>query len=334
MAFLTDLGTGDMTITESSRRKVLQGMTAAGIAGIVGGSAIAAAQEEEEENEEEEEEETNDENDVNDVEEEMFAGVRFGHLSPDTQAVDVYIGKQPDRNPTIADLSLSTFGPGFNDAYLQLVPGEYDVYVTPSGSTMTDIEIDAAMLEPGGRYSALAIGRSMVPDDEEPDEEEPPENDENDENDEENNDEDPDENGENNDEDPDNPNDQELQPLLILDAMDAEDATPSAEEAEVSFVHASPDAGAVDITVDDETVLEDVDFGGVSDYFALEPGEHEISILSEGEPVLTETRNLREATSITVYVHGLVDATDELPGLSTVSTNDGTNPLTDGIVMR
>ncbi|MFC7044220.1 DUF4397 domain-containing protein [Halobacteriaceae archaeon GCM10025711] len=50
------------------------------------------------------------------------------------------------------------------------------------------------------------------------------------------------------------------------------------EMAGVRAVHASPDAPAVDVYLDNESVLTGVEFGTVSDYLDVEPGEHTITV--------------------------------------------------------
>lgn len=47
-------------------------------------------------------------------------------------------------------------------------------------------------------------------------------------------------------------------------------------------VHASPDAPAVDVHVENETVLSNVSFGTVSDYLALPSGTYNVSIVANG----------------------------------------------------
>lgn|GEM_PF-116302 len=48
----------------------------------------------------------------------------------------------------------------------------------------------------------------------------------------------------------------------------------------VRVVHASPDAPAVDVTIDNETVLSGVEFGTVSDYLTVEAGTYNVTIAS------------------------------------------------------
>ncbi|MFE8700654.1 DUF4397 domain-containing protein [Cytobacillus sp. FJAT-54145] len=66
------------------------------------------------------------------------------------------------------------------------------------------------------------------------------------------------------------------------------------DQAKVRIGHASPDAPAVDITVNGETVVENAAFKAVTDYLMVPAGEHEVSIyaagtVADGNPVLTTT---------------------------------------------
>ena len=322
-----------MSWSRSTRRRVLQGIGVGGTAALLGSGSTVAHGDSDEANDDDDIEE-DEEDEPADTEDE-FAAIRCGHLSPDTPDVDVYLGKPPDLNPTIRDLSYPTFGPGPMDAYLEVPPGSYSVAVAPAGTTEPAIDVEAVELDAGFRYTALAIGELGAA----------TENDE--------------------------PADRGLQPLVIVDAESTEDATPPAVQAEVSFVHASPDAPDVDIEVDGDPLLEGVGFGDASDYFAVDPGDYEISIVANGEAVLSETRTLQAGTSITAYVTGFagapeaedeeeteeteddVDDTEEadmeddedemdendeetqaLEALRVVISLDGTNPLADNVLIR
>ena len=372
-----------MKPTVSTRRRVLQGIGAAGTVGVLGGSSVAVAQQE-------------DDNGVEADVDEEFAAVRLGHFSPGAPEVDVYFGKTPDLNPTVGGLAYPAVGPVPNDGYLQLPPGTYNVAITPAGETDTLTEVDELDFEAGLRYTILAIGQY----DEVPDEIDEEDEEEVDEEDEEEVDEEDEEEVDEEDEDDEDEVDEEteFQPIIIVDAGSEAEATPEADDAEVSFVHTSPDAGPVDITVDGDTLVEDVSFGEASDIFVVDPGEYDIDVLSEGEEVLSVTRELREGTRITAYVAGLADPDppeeeeveeeeedveeeeeeedveeeeeeedveeeeeedveeedeeedveeedeendvedennpEHLPGLSVVTSLDGTNPFADEIVMR
>jgi hypothetical protein len=79
--------------------------------------------------------------------------------------------------------------------------------------------------------------------------------------------------------------------------------------AYVSVVHASPDAPAVDVYVDNETALEDFAFGHVSDYLELEAGAHNVTITAAGDRdavVFDGEVTLERGTATTVAASGEV----------------------------
>lgn len=288
----------------------------AGLAGITGtsGAARAATQE------------TTSDDDHVAQDDDEFAAVRVGNLVPDiamgedgdspgrsgqapgqqsgyapaSTALDVYVGKPVDGNPTIGGVQYPSFGPGPGDAYLQVPAREYDVTVAQSGSYEPLLE-ERFDVDAGNRYTALAVGRMDSDDD-----------------------------------------DTELQSLVIEDGSGRDDVTaPSGDMAEVSFVHASPNAGPVDIVPEGQTLseLSDLEFGDVTDYLGVPAGEYEIEIQSDGDSVLTVTRELVPETRVTVYAVGLAGV-DELPsddgefGLNIVATVDGLNPLPRHVLTR
>jgi hypothetical protein len=62
---------------------------------------------------------------------------------------------------------------------------------------------------------------------------------------------------------------------------------PDQEPQEATYLrvaHASPDAPAVNVTMDNETVLSNVSFGTVSDYMALQAGTHNLTIAAADDP--------------------------------------------------
>lgn len=56
----------------------------------------------------------------------------------------------------------------------------------------------------------------------------------------------------------------------------------SQDTSYLRVVHASPDAPAVDVRVENQTVLANVSFGTVSDYLSLPAGTYNVSILANG----------------------------------------------------
>lgn len=59
----------------------------------------------------------------------------------------------------------------------------------------------------------------------------------------------------------------------------------TATDACVRVVHASPDAPAVDIYIDDTAVVQNVAFGTASEYLNLPSGEHQIRVVPTRQPV-------------------------------------------------
>ncbi len=82
--------------------------------------------------------------------------------------------------------------------------------------------------------------------------------------------------------------------LIAAGAMTLSVAAPvgAASDAMVRVLHASPDAPAVDVWVDDSKVLTDVAFKGLSSYLALPAGAHHIVVVATG----TTTPALIDAT--------------------------------------
>ncbi|RSK25938.1 DUF4397 domain-containing protein [Bacillus sp. HMF5848] len=77
------------------------------------------------------------------------------------------------------------------------------------------------------------------------------------------------------------------------------------EEAKVRIVHASPDAPAVDIVVNGETVVENAGFQAATGYLMLPAGEHEVQLfvagtVADGSPVLTQTLAVEAGKAYTV----------------------------------
>lgn len=70
-------------------------------------------------------------------------------------------------------------------------------------------------------------------------------------------------------------------------AQDTGTETPANETengtAEVRIVHAVPDAPAVDVAIDDESVLENVTFGTASDYLSVDTGERRVTIVAAND---------------------------------------------------
>lgn len=62
-------------------------------------------------------------------------------------------------------------------------------------------------------------------------------------------------------------------------------AAPHATDAMVRVVHASPDAGTVDVFVDGTKLLSNFTFGTITDYVKLPAGSHEIKVAPAGKGI-------------------------------------------------
>ncbi|USZ67516.1 DUF4397 domain-containing protein [Halorussus salilacus] len=83
------------------------------------------------------------------------------------------------------------------------------------------------------------------------------------------------------------------------------------QHAYVRVAHASPDAPAVDVFVNDKAVLEGVEFGTVSGYLELDPGEYTFAVAPAGEgrgaAVLEASAAVSAARFYTVAAIGTLD---------------------------
>ncbi|MFC6835457.1 DUF4397 domain-containing protein [Halomarina ordinaria] len=280
-------------MTDTDRRTVLKLLGVAGAASALGGVGFVSANEHESN-------ETANETDG----EEMVpgaagglatGGVRVGHLSPDTPPVDVYVGVDAefdpaDTSPALAGLEYGTFAPGATGRYFEVPEGTYALKVTPAGDPET-VAIDVPEFEVvEGQDATVLAVGELDPESDEP----------------------------------------ALEPLVITDTEGEDLPDPSAGEAAIRFVHASPDAGAVDIAVADRTVAEDVEFGGVSDYVPSEDCTQVLQVIAGGVPALVLQAYLPGGTKSTAYVVGSVspDGGGDDSANATTATNETANDTT------
>lgn len=233
-----------------------------------------------------------------------IAEVRVGHLSPDAPNVDVYVGapglnpKDEDTHPNVEGLEYSKFAPNASGKYLDLEAGTYDISVTAEGDPGTEpVDVDGFELDANKDYTILAVGE-LEP--EKVDREDEP----------------------------------GVQALPLVDNDDDETALPPADAALVRLVHASPDAGEVDLVVkqakeeeDEEvTTIEDVTFTDATDYLELPPGDYTVDV---GPSALEVDVTLEAGTKVSGYVIGTVSDKKGDAELSAVTTLEATNPGKD-----
>jgi len=85
------------------------------------------------------------------------------------------------------------------------------------------------------------------------------------------------------------------------------------DQAKVRIVHASPDAPAVDVTVDGKVVVENAAFKAVTDYMMLPAGDHAVGIfaagtVADGKPVLKANLTVEADKAYTVLAANKLEA--------------------------
>jgi hypothetical protein len=82
----------------------------------------------------------------------------------------------------------------------------------------------------------------------------------------------------------------------------------------VRVVHASPDAPAVDVWINDSRAIENAPFKGITDYAALEMGTYNIKVVPNGatEPVVIEADLTLEAQDYTIVALGTLENIEPL----------------------
>lgn len=115
--------------------------------------------------------------------------------------------------------------------------------------------------------------------------------------------------------------------LLVADDRGAFEILDAETPAEVRAIHASPDAPAVDIFVNDdfdEPLLADVPFGAASDYLEVEPGTYNVKVTPAGNiGVIAIDANLEFAAGTRYSVY----ATDVLASISPYVLVDDNRPV-------
>lgn len=110
----------------------------------------------------------------------------------------------------------------------------------------------------------------------------------------------------------------DIEPLVLVD----NNAMPAAGKAHVRFVHASPDAPAVDIAVKDGPVLfPNVAFKGVGDYLPVDAGTYDLEVRLAGTETVALPVNgltLEAGTVYTVFAMGLAGGEPTLVAVPSV----------------
>jgi len=117
----------------------------------------------------------------------------------------------------------------------------------------------------------------------------------------------------------------DIEPLVLIDNNSA----PAAGKAHVRFVHASPDAPAVDIAVANggPVLFSDIPFKGVGDYLPVDAGTYDLEARIAGtETVALSVPGvaLEEGTVYTIFAMGLAGGS---PALAAVPSVDASYPV-------
>jgi len=92
----------------------------------------------------------------------------------------------------------------------------------------------------------------------------------------------------------------------------AEDEMDTQQISYLRVVHGAPDVDAVDVSVDNETVLEEVPYGAVSDYLTLEAGEYNVTVTtSEDDEVVYSENVTLDPRTVTTFAATSGEMTDE-----------------------
>ncbi|WP_267640623.1 DUF4397 domain-containing protein [Haloarchaeobius amylolyticus] len=121
--------------------------------------------------------------------------------------------------------------------------------------------------------------------------------------------------------------------VVRADYHESTEEEAAAGMTELRVIHASPDAPDVDVLVDGDLVLSNVPFGTVSEYLALETGEHDVEITKAGEPdtvVFSETIDLAEG-KFTIMALGEIGAATFQPQ---AFEDMATAPMEDEVAIR
>ena len=110
---------------------------------------------------------------------------------------------------------------------------------------------------------------------------------------------------------------------------DDDDNTGPEGDARVRVVHASPDAPAVDVLLDDAEVLSNVPYLAASDYLETTDGEHNLKVNAAGTTtsVIDADVTLTDGTDYTVIASGLLDQIEPI-----VLEDDNTAPAAGSVL--
>jgi hypothetical protein len=131
-----------------------------------------------------------------------------------------------------------------------------------------------------------------------------------------------------------------VMPVAMLTSCDDDDDNPISpgqdDEAMVMVVHASPDAGAVDLLVDNVVAGANLSYPDNTGYLTVEKGDRDIKVNAAGTQttVINTTFDFEDDTFYTVFAAGTVAEDDDADLGLLVLTDDLTAPTTGNAKVR
>ncbi|HEU4954868.1 MAG TPA: DUF4397 domain-containing protein, partial [Gemmatimonadales bacterium] len=118
---------------------------------------------------------------------------------------------------------------------------------------------------------------------------------------------------------------------LTAACSDDDENTGPEGQARVRVIHASPDAPAVDVLVDDAAALSNVDYLTASDYVELADGAHNVKVNAAGTSttVIDADVDLTDGTDYSVIASGLLEAIQPI-----VLEDDNSTPAAGTVRVR
>jgi len=119
--------------------------------------------------------------------------------------------------------------------------------------------------------------------------------------------------------------------VVVLAQTGPGPAPASQEGARVRFIHASPDAPAVDVLVDGSELFSDIEFGKFTEYTDIDVGIYEVTVrlAGTGTPILTTTVPMT-ATDYTLAAAGTLDTSG--PDFDLMTLSDDNRAPSPGMV--
>ncbi len=97
-------------------------------------------------------------------------------------------------------------------------------------------------------------------------------------------------------------------------------------DGKIRLVHTSPDTPQIDVAINDEVVVEALDYTQASDYIVIPPNEYTLTIYPSGDyetPLLNMNVTIDEDSAYTAAISHMVESLDVMIMEDTMMTTDG-----------